>query len=133
MCREWSGIDQWRMNKYLLLIRFVVRETFTILSSHASDTSGDARLTENDMASVLASQLRILRSWPLSLRERKVPDGLRLHVLDIWLEELDEIDTAELKSQLMQPIRNLAKDAMSKSVRMKAKDVVNAFDDGGGG
>ena len=62
-----------------------------------------------------------------------MPDGLRLHVLDIWLDELDQIsDEAELRSQLMHPIRELAKDAMAKSVRMKAKEVVKAFDKGGG-
>ncbi len=151
LCREWSGIDQWRMNKYLLLVRFGIKETFSIISSHIDDSAhskstsseeSSSANTATGVDSLLSSQFHIIRSFPLSPRERKVPDGLRLHVLDIWLDELDNISSDaedqgqsydDLKTQLMQPIRDLAKDAMTKSVRMKAKECVKAYDAATGG
>ena len=91
-----------------------------------------------EVDSLLSSQLEVLRSLPLSPRDRKVPDGLRLHVLDIWLDELETISSNadqnaeydELEMQLMQPVRELAREALSKSVRMKAKEEVRVCDEG---
>ena len=148
--QEWSGIDQWRINKYLLLIRLFLRQTFSILEQSLRQES----ISQTARTALLDTVLEVLRAGPLSSRERKVPDGLRLHVLDVWGEELGRIggdadgddvgdeegdddddsvnakkDIEELKKQLMQPIRELAKEALSKSVRMRAKDVVRAFDD----
>jgi Nucleolar protein,Nop52 len=85
LCREWPNIDQWRINKYLLLIRFVVREIFSIVYTVTLDEA----ISHTQAEALLESQIRILQEWPLSSRERKVPDGLRLHVLDVWIEELD--------------------------------------------
>ena len=136
------------MNKYLLLVRFVVRETFSILASQLAESkksedgdeetlSPEAETGNKDTQSLVESQLSVFQSYPLSPRERKVPDGLRLHVLDIWLDELkklssnsdaDESALQVLKQRLMQPIRDLAKDALSKSVRTRAKDVIKTFD-----
>lgn len=56
--------------------------------------------------------------------EAKVPDGLRYHMLDIWVEELrlvlkdGEDETGEI---LMAPIRTLEKDGKTKTVRKRAK------------
>jgi Nucleolar protein,Nop52 len=136
--REWSGIDQWRMNKYLSLVRYVVRETFTILYSASRDETEAA-----DYASLLNSQEEVLETFPLSARERKVPDGLRLHVLDIWMEELmraeredgEKEETEEEKQpsshvakDLMKPIQRLAENSISKSVKKKAKEIIKVQD-----
>ena len=79
-------------------------------------------------------QSLILERWPLSPRERKVPDGLRYHVLDIWVEELEKARSSangelhdELKSieqKFMEPVEKLAKDGLTKPVRMRAKDTL---------
>ena len=136
------------MNKYLLLVRFVVRETFSILASQLAESkksedgdeetlSPETETGNKDTQSLVESQLNVFRAWPLSPRERKVPDGLRLHVLDIWLDELNKLSSNSdadesalqvLKAQLMQPIRELAKEALSTSVRTRAKDVIKTFD-----
>jgi ribosomal RNA-processing protein 1 len=87
--REWSGIDQWRMNKYLLLIRMVVREVLQLLFA-----TEQREIAASE--SLLKTQIQVLRALPLSPRERAVPDGLRLHVLDIWS---DEIETAKSTSK----------------------------------
>ena len=135
MAREWPDFDQWRINKYLLLIRLVGRETFNILLSAISSIKNTQAYE-----SLLANQLAVLSAWPLSSRERKVPDGLRLHVLDVWFDELKKAENeaqadkdrveetkkvqAELRERLIQPIQDLAKEALSKSVRTKAKDII---------
>jgi hypothetical protein len=188
--KEWSGLDQWRMNKWMLLIRFAVRSLFGILFNAASSPDCDAK----EVDSLVSSQTKILEAGPLSPKERSVPDGLRLHVLDIWLDELNQAaireppatpgkkrrrddddegkenddgednresredgkkskkqkpsktspadtitfsssphpnpeTTTTLVSQLMEPIRSLSTNALSKSVRTKAKDVVKEHDE----
>ena len=146
--QEWSGIDQWRINKYLLLIRLFLRQTFNILELSLREES----ISQTARKALLDTVLEVLRAGPLSSRERKVPDGMRLHVLDVWGEELERMggaegdvsnedaddaantdntegDIAELRKSLMQPIRDLAKEALSKSVRTRAKDVIRAFGD----
>jgi ribosomal RNA-processing protein 1 len=139
MAREWSGIDVHRMNKILLLIRLVLRNIFMICVPSAEDGNERSSSIRNT-----DEQSLILERWPLSPRERKVPDGLRYHVLDIWVEELekarcnanselhDELKTIEQK--LMEPVEKLAKDGLTKPVRMRAKDTLAAakemFDSG---
>ncbi|OAL34268.1 hypothetical protein AYO20_06524 [Fonsecaea nubica] len=146
--REWVSIDQWRMNKVLLLVRLVVRELFSLALGWATDatSTSESRTPQN----LVASQLEILESWPLSPRERKVPDGLRLHVLDVWVDELagqlgaaqnaideaDQSDTAgdaaaakkavllDTAKAFMTPVEKLTKEALSKAVKVRAKEAV---------
>ena len=140
ICREWPNIDQWRMNKVLLLVRFFLREQFRLLFDRAVNDSADAK-------KVAMAQIITLEAWPLSPRERKVPDGLRLHVLDVWVDELttqrsaakklvDEGHGADVESKksllidiakdLIEPIRKLSKEALSKGVRNRAKETTQA-------
>ncbi|KIW31306.1 uncharacterized protein PV07_02963 [Cladophialophora immunda] len=148
VCREWASIDQWRMNKVLLLVRFFVREMFNIALGWAAPNNDESSAAAKGR---IASQLQILESWPLSPRERKVPDGLRLRVLDVWVDELagqlgaaqkavDEagqsdggdggdggakkaalLDTAKA---FMAPVQKLSKEALSKGVKVRAKEAV---------
>lgn len=138
ICREWSSIDQWRMNKILMLVRFVVREVFNLSLASAVDD-------ETEASKLIASQTQIFEAWPLSPRERKVPDGLRLHVLDIWVDELSGQVNAVQKSidesggteeasskralvsaakRFMAPVESLSKEAISKGVKIRAKDAL---------
>ncbi|KIW13130.1 hypothetical protein PV08_08317 [Exophiala spinifera] len=140
ICREWASIDQWRMNKILMLVRFVVRETFNLSLTTTVDDEEAGR-----SKSIITSQTHILQAWPLSPRERKVPDGLRLHVLDIWVDELSgqvnavqksidesgETEDAGVKTALvnaaksfMAPVESLSKEAISKGVKLRAKDAM---------
>jgi ribosomal RNA-processing protein 1 len=64
--------------------------------------------------------------------EAKVPDGLRYHVLDIWVEELapvlkdDEAD--EVGKVLMDPIRALQREGRGKPLRKRAKEAVEEWE-----
>ena len=142
VCREWVSIDQWRMNKVLLLVRFYVRETFNLALCWAlsEDSTSDDRVVR---------QIQILETWPLSPRERKVPDGLRLHVLDIWVDELagqltaarktvEETEgisdgkkaiLADIARVFMLPVEKIGKEGLGKAVKIRAKEAIkNAGD-----
>jgi ribosomal RNA-processing protein 1 len=145
ICREWASIDQWRMNKVLLLVRFFLRESFNItLTSVVTDNPGSETVSKD----LTADQIQILETWPLSPRERKVPDGLRLHILDIWVDELTgqissvedqsvqsvEGDPETVKAALLQaakafmaPVERVSKEALGKPVKMRAKDALQSF------
>jgi ribosomal RNA-processing protein 1 len=131
MAREWTSIDALRMDKYLLWVRMVVRGVFGEFF-HAATDGG-----ENETS---AEQMALLEKFPLSPRERKVPDGLRYHVLDVYLDELEraleqsshEGDEEEAISEearhrvgrLLAPVEIVAKEGLSKGVRLRAKEVV---------
>lgn len=68
---RWPHVDALRMDKFLLLVRRV----FAAQLRHAVQNEG--------VADVLAE-------WPFELEGdlRKVPLGLRLHALDMWIDEL---------------------------------------------
>ena len=144
VCREWAAIDQWRINKMLLLIRFFIIEQFNLVLNHAVDDGAAGH-------SAIARQISVLEAWPFSSRERKVPDGLRLHVLDVWVDELvgqlskarkaideEEGDDSETKQNailtaakdLMEPVRKLSREALSKGVKIRAKEAVKQGEDG---
>jgi ribosomal RNA-processing protein 1 len=128
MAREWTGIDALRMDKYLLWVRMVVRALFKGIV---------------DDVEAATEQITLLEKFPLSPRERKVPDGLRYHVLDIYVDELEralgqdgdeegegeeeqEVLGGERKvvERLLAPVETVAKEALSKGVRVRAKDVL---------
>ncbi|KPI37875.1 uncharacterized protein AB675_3199 [Cyphellophora attinorum] len=92
LAREWPVIDQWRMNKVLMLVRFWISEGFAIVSEMAGLVSGDWEeatvdddLWGNFIADIVALPLEATR---------KLPDGLRMHVLDVWGDELERINQA---------------------------------------
>lgn len=131
------------MDKYLLLIRVMLRAVFGVLYD---STRGDAGEAETEAAS---GQVEGLRRWPLSSGRgsgegRKVPDGVRYHVLDIWVDELERAgqDKEEEEKEgeevgeegqrrkkavlgmVMGLVEGVAKDALAKGVRLRAKDVL---------
>ncbi|KAJ2902687.1 hypothetical protein MKZ38_000272 [Zalerion maritima] len=80
MSAEWTtGIDVLRMNKFLLLVRRVLGSMLSYPKSRAYGPESCDAVTQ------------VLREWPFETEGdlRKVPVGLRLHVLDIWVDELE--------------------------------------------
>ena len=71
--QQWLQIDKLRLDKFLLLIRRV----FAAQLRHAREGNEGA--------------LAGLKEWPFEEEGdlRRVPLGLRLHVLDIWVDELE--------------------------------------------
>ena len=81
--REWAHLDQYRVNKFYALLRFVLRQTFhfLLLRKWAKD------ITE-DVLSVMQAEVF-----------NKTPNGPRLHYADIYLAELLEVTKGTLSTR----------------------------------
>ncbi|KAI9851646.1 MAG: hypothetical protein M1838_003115 [Thelocarpon superellum] len=115
--REWNGIDVLRMDKFLHLVRTYLAASFRHLRS--ADWAAD----------VARAHATLLSSIPLSPTEVKTPDGLRYHVIDIFVTELDHVDTPRSGKApleiLLRPLRELAAKSPTKSVRSRAKEALD--------
>lgn len=142
--REWPEIDQWRIDKFYLLIRRVLRHNFKRLHSIDWDEAQVSKF------------VGVLEKLPLS-GDKSISVALPYHLCDIYLEELefvlfekleeDEIDDVEDKEERMEllkqafaeklkivdecpvkalisPFEKLSKSALLKTLREKAKQEV---------
>lgn len=70
----------------------------------------------------------VLAAIPLSPDDAKVPDGLRYHVLDVFVEELDRVDTPRCGGLplgvLLGPVRGLERGGRSRAVRARAREAL---------
>ncbi|KAL3084997.1 hypothetical protein niasHS_010066 [Heterodera schachtii] len=83
LSKEWPHIDRWRMDKFLMLVRRLVRTLFRRLSSHRWD-------------SPLCDQfLQMFRSSLLSANS-PLCESLKFHCASVWLDELDTVATAKV-------------------------------------
>lgn len=69
-----------------------------------------------------------MQEIPLSVGDgaAKVPDGLKYHVLDCWVEELDKVDGPRgcPLEALMGPVRRVEREGATKVMRTRAKDTL---------
>ncbi|KAF4122281.1 ribosomal RNA-processing protein 1 [Geosmithia morbida] len=91
--QQWSSIDKHRLDKFLMLVRRVLAANLRLASQ------------EEDVAAVLTS-------WPLDKEGdlRAVPLGLRLHVLDILVDELEReacLENDEFVQKIGQVLQSL--------------------------
>lgn len=119
MARQWASLDVLRMDKFLLLVRAYLGASFRFLGRHEWDSELVQQHTE------------ILETIPLNATDSKIPDGLRYHVLDVFVDELDKADTPkslneEMLTTVMKPVRELSEKSVKRSVRTRAK---NALED----
>ncbi|KAK2016673.1 nucleolar protein,Nop52 [Colletotrichum eremochloae] len=130
MARQWTDIDVLRMEKFLLLVRRVFAAGLRwVLDAECAPARADALLA-------------VCAEFPFELEGdlRKVPVGLRLHAVDIWVDELDRLGMlrrgdddddaaaadekavafARRLSQLVEPLKR----SPVKTVRAKAAEAV---------
>ncbi|KAI9795767.1 MAG: hypothetical protein M1835_005211 [Candelina submexicana] len=116
MAREWNGIDVLRMDKFLFLVRRYLNATFNYLARTGWGTTA------------VEQNLDVLSSIPLNLTDQKIPNGLRYHVIDIYVDELDKVDTPRTDNlplqKLLEPLRRVGNDSPTKSVRTRANDTL---------
>lgn len=118
MAREWSHIEALRLDKYLYLIRQYLNASFQFLSRQkwGIDT--------------LKQWNSIVEETPFNVEDMKIPNGLRYHVLDIWVDEMDKVAgkkwDKEVKSdemeELVKPIETLAEKCKLRTIRDAAKE-----------
>ncbi|KAK9366490.1 hypothetical protein V1509DRAFT_641604 [Lipomyces kononenkoae] len=77
ICREWNKIDMLRVDKFYLLIRHFVHMMFRRLL----DSGWEMGLVEK--------WANILITYPLSCANVSVPDGIKYHMIDIYIDELE--------------------------------------------
>lgn len=61
---------------------------------------------------------------PLSAGDGKVPDGVRYHVLDVWVDGLVECEGWD-ETVVMRPVERLWRQGRTKIVRGRARDVLD--------
>ncbi|KAF2680108.1 nucleolar protein-like protein NOP52 variant [Lentithecium fluviatile CBS 122367] len=120
IAREWSQIEALRLDKYLYLIRQYVHASFQTL---AKDGWKDTLAIEE--------YGRIVGDTALSGTDMKVPNGLRFHVLDVWVDELERVvgegegvweGKLDILNLVMEPVERLAREGKLKVVRQAAKE-----------
>ncbi|KAF5675823.1 RRP1-like protein [Fusarium heterosporum] len=76
---QWTGIDVYRLEKFLLLVR-------RVFASHVR-LARERGWKDGDVEAIVA----VLAEYPFDKEGdmRKVPVGIRLHAMDIWVDELE--------------------------------------------
>lgn len=115
MCNEWITIDQWRIDKFMMLVRRVTREMFVELQTNDWDA---------DLLNKFAAQLKETVLCNLA------PRGLFMHFTEIYLEEVAKvsggnIDTAAVTRILDPYILYLATQPDYKLVRHVLRHIFN--------
>ncbi|KAF5291772.1 hypothetical protein FQA39_LY14260 [Lamprigera yunnana] len=85
MTIEWFGIDQWRLDKFLMLVRRMLRQGFSFLHKQNWELKSINEFNE------------ILSKTVLSRNEKHV--GLTMHFLEIYLEELAKVSNGEITEE----------------------------------
>lgn len=129
MAREWTLIDVLRMEKFLLLCRRVVGVSLEMLKEGGKGKkAAKAGWQEGRMKEILG----VYESVPLNVDDHRLPNGLRYHVIEVWVDEIERVGVLELEEEetarvleiLLEPVRKLRKDSPTKTVREKAKEAL---------
>ncbi|OXB79556.1 UNVERIFIED_CONTAM: hypothetical protein H355_000372 [Colinus virginianus] len=83
MNREWNGIDNLRLDKYYMLIRMILRQSFEVLKRNDWDESLRELLLQLLMEEVMDP-------------DSNAPKGIKFHFIDIYLQELAKVGAKEL-------------------------------------
>lgn len=102
--REWSLLDQYRVNKFYILLRLVLRESIKYYYQfHKSQSNNSNNGTNNKKQSKKkTSAWKDIRTF-LDIVQlevlTKVPNGVRFHICDIYLQELVRITEGKLDTE----------------------------------
>ncbi|KAL8582640.1 hypothetical protein ACOMHN_028705 [Nucella lapillus] len=81
--KEWGRLDQWRMNKFMMLIRDFLNATLEVVRHGQWKESG-------------VQTLSALIGEVMDAGKEDLPDGFRMHLADILLEEMEKVGAGEL-------------------------------------
>jgi ribosomal RNA-processing protein 1 len=122
MCREWTSIDVLRMEKFLLLTRRYLGAGWQVCERAGWEDE------------ITTEVLRVLGQGPMEKEDQRIPNGARYHVIDIYVDELErvgvlgsqeeEVKDVDVVEKLLEPLRTLAKENPTKTVRKKAKEAL---------
>ncbi|KAK6529229.1 hypothetical protein TWF281_008410 [Arthrobotrys megalospora] len=131
MTREWTSIDSLRMDKFMLLVRRYLAAELRCLKA----AGWEKELVEK--------RNEVIEGLALHPTNSKMPDGLRYHVVDIFVDELikvakvekeaeeddeeteEEYDiTPEQTEAVLRPFRKLQKETLSKPIRKNVTEML---------
>ncbi|ESZ94759.1 hypothetical protein SBOR_4871 [Sclerotinia borealis F-4128] len=140
MRKEWERIDVLRMEKFLLVVRRYLGAGFELYvssSTSAGKKTGGKKSAKAESASAAGEAiLAVLSEIPCGTGPdaQRTPNGMRFHVIDIWMDELDKLgiidaakeseEGAEKLERLLEPLRKLGKESLNKIVRKKVKEAL---------
>ena len=105
------------MDKFLYLIRQYLATSFRFFSKR------DWRDLD-----LLEAYLEALANTPLNPTNGKIPDGLRYHLLDIYVDEIERVDEKREErvpiEALLRPIRELGDQSPAKAIRAAVKETL---------
>lgn len=94
MANEWNGIDQWRIDKFMMLVRKVTREVIRIVQ-------------QSDWNDEVIDKLNKTLSKTILTNDILPPRGLFMHFTELFFEEVAKISDGEIQpdrvTQLLQP------------------------------
>lgn len=88
LCREWFGIDQIRLEKFLMFVRRFLRQGLFVLKNDGFNTETINKFTNILLTTVLEDK-------------KEVPMSLFLHFSEIYLEELAKVSEGNIKPGLV--------------------------------
>lgn len=130
MAREWENLDQHRLDKFLMLLRRYVTATFRRLKLEEWDNEW------------ITGYIKVAQHIPFNILDGKVSNGIRLHMFDIYLDELVRVakEGAEIADEenidwkdlfngipvllLLKPIQDISKESLTKFIRIRAAEVL---------
>ncbi|KNE58056.1 hypothetical protein AMAG_04880 [Allomyces macrogynus ATCC 38327] len=77
MISEWHGLDKYRLDKFYKLFRFMHFEAFRLLSQTAWEEE------------TLDQYIEMMMEGPLNSKDVKVPDSLRFHTIEVFIDILE--------------------------------------------
>lgn len=83
MANEWNGIDQWRIDKFMMLVRKVLREILRVIQNNNWSDDAIEKFNQTLTKSVLGS-------------EYHVPRGLFMHFTELFFEEVAKVSNGEI-------------------------------------
>ncbi|EMR09293.1 hypothetical protein PNEG_02253 [Pneumocystis murina B123] len=118
ICREWNLIDSLRLDKFYLLIRKNIEGGFRLCMSL------------NWSEKVVNNYVLLLEDIPLNPTNPKIPNSIRYHILDVYLDELDKVFPVKSKNQNFQikvflaPFLNLVKKSPDKYLKKRISETI---------
>jgi len=102
------------MDKYLYLVRCYVQEGFQYVRRKSWSEE------------LLGEYLGVLEGVAFNVRDARIANGLRYHVIDLYVDELDKADLEDEApvEKLLEPMRKLGKESITKPVRKRVGEAL---------
>ncbi|KAF9978991.1 hypothetical protein BGZ73_007878 [Actinomortierella ambigua] len=114
---EWNNIDRLRLDKYYFLLRRFIYYSFKMLKENNWDLE------------TIEEYTTLMINGPLNATSKKVPDSIRYHIIEIYLEELERNvkpeESGEVPSaHLLEPMFHLLGHTINSMVFKKVAEEI---------